>query len=195
MNNPNIPSSQLDSQAGFNGPDAAISVTRPNRAFKGVILAHRTPTMIPWRACIAAVIFVILTIQAFGSPIEEARAVFKKMVDLERKFDPAVADLYADDAIIQNTRRYPYGIKKTRAMPGLAYKPLIRLVMPLAKTRGDTSRYSNVTFKEQDGKVHIKATRYSELKKYSSPVSLVIATMKTKTGNRWLIVKEVSEWL
>jgi hypothetical protein len=110
-------------------------------------------------------------------------------VDLARKFDPAVADLYSDDAIIKNTRRYPDGRTRTMSLPAAQYKQLVRQSMPLAKERGDTSKYSDVVYREEDGKVRVNATRFSELKNYSSPVSLLIA----KKDDRWLIVEEISE--
>jgi hypothetical protein len=62
--------------------------------------------------------------------------------------------------------------------------------MPLAKLRGDTNTYSEVSYSEEGSKVRIRATRYSNLKKYSSPISLLVAHDDT---GRLLIYEEISE--
>jgi len=75
-------------------------------------------------------------------------------------------------------------------MPAPQYKALIRQAMPLAKVRGDTSSYSEVTFTEEGSGVRIRALRFSNLKKYSSPLSLLVAPDRS---GRWLIREELSE--
>src|SRR5688572_9975474 len=93
-----------------------------------------------------ALVVTILTLSGYAGPATtEAKKVFETYVDLERKFDPAVADLYADDATIKNTPRFPDGTSRTMTMPAPKYKQLIRQSMPTAKERGDTNKYSEVT--------------------------------------------------
>lgn len=120
----------------------------------------------------------------------KAKDLFERYVALEHAFDPAVADLYSDDAKIQNTRTYPTGDKRTLTIPALDYKKLIRGAMPLAKARGDTSSYSDVKYTAEGDRVRITCTRFSGLKKYSSPLSLLVGA--DKDGN-WLIFEEISE--
>lgn len=62
--------------------------------------------------------------------------------------------------------------------------------MPLAKARGDTSTYSDVKYTPEGERVRITCTRFSELKKYSSPLSLLVGPGKDET---WLIFEEISE--
>ena len=136
------------------------------------------------------VAFALIVFNAHSdSATNEAMRVFEKYTTLERQFDSAVADLYSDVAIIKNTRRFPDGTSRTMSLPAPKYKQLIRASMPIAKERGDTSKYSDVSYRAENGKVRVTATRYSELKKYSSPLSLLIA----KTDGKWLIVEEISE--
>lgn len=136
------------------------------------------------------VLFLLLCGIASAQSIpKEAKDVFDQYMALEAKFDPAVADLYADDAIIRNTRRSADGTSQTRTMPAPTYKDLIRKSMPTAKARGDSNQYSSIRTRLEDGKVRVTATRYSDLKKYSSPLSLLIA----QRSGRWLIVEEISE--
>lgn len=135
-------------------------------------------------------LFASISTTLADATIDAAKKFFDRYVALEASFDPKVADLYADDAKIQNTRISSDGQKKVMTMPAPAYKELIRQVMPLAKQRGDTSIYSNVKFTQEDDKVRITATRYSNLKKYSSPISLLIAPSEKGV---WLISEELSE--
>ena len=56
---------------------------------------------------------VLPGIAGAGDPVAEAKKLFASYVALINSFDPAVADLYADDAKIENTRKYPDGTKKS----------------------------------------------------------------------------------
>lgn len=122
--------------------------------------------------------------------IQGARKLFDQYVSLEKAFDPSTADLYSDDARIQNTRTYPDGTKRTLSMPALRYKELIRKAMPLAKARGDTNEYRDIKYMQEGSNVRITATRHSNLKNYDSLLSLLVG--KTAAGS-WKIFEEISE--
>ncbi len=62
--------------------------------------------------------------------------------------------------------------------------------MPLAKERGDYSTYSDISFKLEGANVRVTATRFSVLKKYKSPLSLLVGP--TPAGD-WRILEELSE--
>ena len=70
------------------------------------------------------------------------------------------------------------------------YKALIRIAMPLAKARSDTNKYTEVKYVEKDSKVTITATRFSNLKKYSSPFTLVVGA---DTDGKWRILEEITQ--
>ncbi len=131
-----------------------------------------------------------IAVSASAAPVDDARALFERYKQLEKTFDPAAADLYADDAVIKNKRAYPTGQIREIAIPAPQYKALIRQAMPVAKARGDTSSYSEVTFKVEGTGVRIRAIRFSNLKKYSSPISLFVAP---NADGQWLIREELSE--
>jgi len=57
---------------------------------------------------------------------KSAQALWDAYVDFGTGFDSAIADLYADNAIIRNTRRYPDGRTQVLRMSGEEYKALIR---------------------------------------------------------------------
>lgn len=119
-----------------------------------------------------------------------AEELFELIDHLGNSFDVAFADLYSDDAKITNLRKYPDGrIQKIR-FDGKRWKEVIRLAVPLAEERGDKDRYSDVSYETKDEGVVIRATRYSELKKYSSPMQWLV---RPNSNGEWLIVKEKSE--
>ncbi len=125
-----------------------------------------------------------------ADPVAKAKELFDRYIALEHAFDAAAADLYSDEAKIQNTRTYPTGDKRTLTMPASDYKKLIRGALPLAKARGDTSTYSDIKYTPEGDRVRITCTRFSELKKYSSPLSLLVGPDK---DGKWLIFEEISE--
>lgn len=120
----------------------------------------------------------------YADPMAEAKTLFSRYAAIETAFDPSVAELYADDAIIKNKRIYPTG--QVRELT----KQLIRASMPLAKIKNDYSIYSEIRFKAEGPGVRITAQRFSVMKKYSSPISLLVAP---DTNGHWLIREELSE--
>jgi len=126
-------------------------------------------------------------ILAQGQKIEKAKELFEKLVILSDSFDSAVADLYSSEAVIRNTRHYAFGQTRVMTMPAQDYKNMIRSTMPIAKLRGDISTFSDVRYYEEGDKIRIRATRYSKLKNYSFPYSLLVG--EDENGN-WLIYEE-----
>ena len=127
---------------------------------------------------------------AQAGPVEEAKNLFERYMALERAFSPEVADLYADDALIKNKRTYATGPVREITIPASQYKAIIRQAMPLAKARGDTSSYTDVAYSKESNGVRIRAKRFSDLKKYSSPLSLLVGP---DTSGQWQIREELSE--
>lgn len=138
-------------------------------------------------ACLAA---PVLHGQA-ATPVENATKLFERYMALENAFDTAVADLYADDAVITNKRTYPTGEVRQLRLPAPQYKELLRQAMPLAKQLKDTNRYSECLYAPLPAdRVEIKCDRYSERKKYTSPIRLLVGADARGT---WLILEEHSE--
>lgn len=119
-----------------------------------------------------------------------ARQLFERYVALGQAYDTRLADLYSDDALIKNKRVYPTGEVRELTMAAPRYKTLIREAMPLAKTRGDRNTFSNVRYATEGARVRIRASRFSELKNYTSPISLLVGPSPT---GQWLIYEEISE--
>ena len=123
-------------------------------------------------------------------PQSPAQAVFDKYQSLEHSFDPALADLYCDSALIRNTRKYPNGQTRAIEIPAGKYKQLIRASLPAARASGDYSTYSKVSFAPDGANVRVTATRYSVLKNYSSPMSLLVGSCG---GGGWRVLEEIGE--
>lgn len=141
-------------------------------------------------------IFFFTALLAFASVAhsasskEMAAAIFTQYQSLAAAFDPAVADLYSDNAVITNKRTYPNGEVKALSLPAKQYKELVRAAMPVAKARGDISTYTDIVYAVEGDNVRITATRFSELKKYSSKLVLVVGP--NEKGD-WQVCEEHSE--
>jgi hypothetical protein len=120
----------------------------------------------------------------------KAEQIWTRYVALEAAFDPAVADLYADDAVIRNRRTYPTGEVREVTVPAAQYKLLVRQAIPLAKARNDISRYSSCTYSAAAERVRVVCARFSVLKNYTAPISLLVGPGPT---GAWLIFEELSE--
>jgi hypothetical protein len=119
-----------------------------------------------------AMLFLILL--SHGAParaddVSDVLAAFQQYVARSDKFDPSVADLYADNATIRSKRIMPDGTTPTLSLSGAQWKTLIQQAMPIAKQRGDRNTFRNVSATSQSKAVIVTADRYSHLKAYTSP--------------------------
>lgn len=122
--------------------------------------------------------------------LASARSFFDQWSELERDFDPALLDLYADNAVIKTTRKYPTGEVKNLDLTLEAYRKLAVVALPLAKARLDTNTYSNLKVADDgSGRARVSGTRTSSLKKYSAPFYVVLKP----AGESWRIVEEWAE--
>jgi hypothetical protein len=132
-----------------------------------------------------------LAATAWAQPVEKSAAqLFQRYTALSRAYDAELVQLFDDHAVITNKRIYPNGEVRETTLPAAQYKALLRKALPLAQQRGDRSTYSNVRYAREGERVRISASRYSELKKYASPLVLVVGPAP---GGRWVIYEEHSE--
>lgn len=97
---------------------------------------------------------------------QEAKDFLERFVALGDAHDPALADLYSDGAVIKAHRRYPHGLERTLELTGVQWKALVRTAMPWAKALNDRSELRDPQFEVDQGKVTIRADRYSVRKCY-----------------------------
>ncbi len=117
---------------------------------------------------------IVQPLRAESEDIAQARLFFEQCDRHEKAFDPRLVACYADEAVIQNTRVYPTGQKKVMRLTGVQYKALLKASLPLAQKRNDTSSYSDLEYTQSGDKVIVKGQRYSNLKKYWSPLEIHI---------------------
>lgn len=114
---------------------------------------------------------------------------FNKYDALNKAFDPAALDLYADDAKIYSTQIFPDGTENKMTMPISKIKALKNDAMNYAKQVGDIDQYSNIVIHGQgkDTGVKITADRYS-LRKCVTDHSFYLIVKKNSQGN--LVITE-----
>lgn len=121
--------------------------------------------------------------------LASARSFFDHWVDLERDFDPALLDLYADNAVIRTAHKGPDGAVKTIEQPMAEYRQLALVALPLAKAKLDSSIYSDLTVVEDQGRAKISGKRTSNLSKQSAPFHVLLKP----SGKGWRVVETWSE--
>jgi len=118
-----------------------------------------------------------------------ATQCFQQYVKLGNEFNADLADLYSPKAMIKNTRIYPDGTEKISRLPAEEYKTLIRNSVMLAKERKDLNEFTGTQYSLEKNRVSIKTKRYSVLKKYTSPLILLIGI---EANERCIIFEELS---
>jgi hypothetical protein len=122
-------------------------------------------------------------------PLNAAKLVYDRYVQHVCNFDAGLAELYAEEALIRMTRKYPDGTSQTKTVPSGRHKQFVQTIMPIAKQRGDTCRFSEAQYEQAgEDKVRIKVKQYSDLGKYWSDVSLMVV----KVGDKWLITEDLT---
>lgn len=157
----------------------------------------RPVRLVSWCAW-CGVAFALFVVGACGSspkaqPVSlphSAEELWAQGLEMERTYDERAMDLYYPDALIQNTRRYPMGYTRTVTVTVSQYRSLLKAMMLLARARGERQTYSNVRYAKEARGTRITATRYSELKRYSSPVSLLVAP---DSSGVWRVLEDISE--
>ena len=127
---------------------------------------------------------------AFADDTADALAIFKEYVARSDRFDVAIADLYADDAVIKAKRLGPDGRVQTFTFTGTQWKSLIPQAMPLAQRLDERNSFQDVSVKPSDTGVMITAKRYSRVENSTTPWAILVT--KQRTGD-WRISAEVIE--
>ena len=118
-----------------------------------------------------------------------AKALFQRYMTLSENFDTAVADLYRDDARIIAFRKDRFGGERRLQLSGSR----VQIAGPkdhaaCAAWRDDRSRFSEITYTAEGAMIRIRAQRYSLLKGYASPYSMLVGS---DAQGQWRIHEEV----
>lgn len=124
-------------------------------------------------------------------PQDAAQTLMKEYMRLEASYSEKLVELYDDTAVIRNVRTYANGVQHQIDLPGATYKQMIRKVLPLARQRGEFSRYKEIQYQAlSEERVRVTATRRAMSKGYDSPIAWVVGP---NDQGRWVIWEEVSE--
>lgn len=94
--------------------------------------------------------------------VEKARVLFAEFVRLRNRFDPSLADLYADSAKIRVFEALPEGNPQPRMYSGTQWKAGLPGVLSKAKARNDANEYEEVRYQDLGDSVEVRAKRYSK---------------------------------
>ena len=142
------------------------------------------------RLLLIAALSLAFVSSGWADSTSEALALFRDYDTRTARFDVTLADLSSDDAVIRSRRLLPGQQPQELSFRGHQWKAMIRQLMPLAQQRGDRNSFSKVVAKPDGDRVVITSERYSHLKAYTSPFTLVVR--KDRSG-AWKIIEERSE--
>lgn len=139
--------------------------------------------MLKKTAC-AGFITALLSLNAYAvSTQKEYMDFFNKYDALSKAYDPAVADLYMDDAKVYVIIQNPDDTEVQVTLSGKKLKSLVGDAMSLAKKVGEVSQYSNIRLENiSSDSVKILADRYS-LYKCQTDKSYYMVVKKNPQGN------------
>jgi hypothetical protein len=121
--------------------------------------------------------------------LERARQVIESYVNLERAYDPRLADLYADEAVIKSNQSGPNGESQWVTAQGWQYKKMVRDAMPKFRSMGFKASYSGARYELSGKNVRVSAVQYIDKSRSSNPIQWTIGPGRR---SQWLILEEVS---
>lgn len=123
-----------------------------------------------------------------STSVDQAEQLFERYTALEQAYDPAILELYADDAMVTRVQLLPDGTRKVNQLEGRWYKDLVRQMLPGAKVEPDTISYSQMSFTGlEDGRVEVRGMRHSSRQDRYQPIQMVVGP--TASGE-WRILEE-----
>jgi len=114
----------------------------------------------PERWALALMLLLVGCSRPPGTPTEHARDLFERYVDLERQYDPALLDLYADSGHMEKYLVTRAG--DTMELGGVSLASWKRGMLPdleAARTNGATNRYLDVSYEPDGDFVRVKIRR------------------------------------
>jgi len=134
---------------------------------------------------------MLLHASAWALDATKVENFFNRYVELNEKFDVSVSSMYSDKAKIHTFRRYPHGLERAVKLTGSQLKDLLNKGMPVAKQRGDISKYDEIQISIYGNQAKIKAKRYSVLKCYTDKAYYMVVEEVLDGGLQ--IVEEYTE--
>lgn len=122
--------------------------------------------------------------------LAEAKAVFDRLVALEAAYDPALGDLYAEDAILIETTVENGTVRRTTELPARRYKAHLPDAMAFAQKVGEQFVHSDTCLDHMEpGWVAVRSLRGSRLGRAPGTYQLII---RRCPDGAWRICKETA---
>ena len=140
------------------------------------------------------IIFCVFSSGAYAKEdtgIAQARAFFDKYLSLWKQYEPAVADLYADDAIIRQRHIQKNGDIKENDIFVTKYKETIAKLMPENKKQGGNVYHEGIKVVREGDAYRITATVYSDRQKTKRPFSMLVLQ---DAAGKWQIKEEIKTY-
>ena len=139
----------------------------------------------------AALLIIILSSATHAADKSDYLNFFEKYQALGNSFDPAIGDLYSDEAKITAIRKMPDGIEQTLKIEGGKWKQILVDSMELGKKRGDKSEFSKINISVETNRAKITANRYATVKCFNDSSYYMI--IENTAHNELRIVEEFME--
>ena len=134
----------------------------------------------------AALVAALLPLASHAQPVTqaEAAAFFKRMAEMNAKFDSRYPELYSPDATVIGHK----GAEKT-VVTGAQWQQLLAFGAEKAKRNNNKSTFSNMRYEAQGERMKISADRYAVRKCYTDSAYYMIVG---RQGNGQLWIEEES---
>jgi hypothetical protein len=124
-----------------------------------------------------------------GKTSADGKAFWEHVLHLVDQYDPAVADLYADDAVLKNVFVDANGKKRETSMEPARFKALLRAQLPPLRGSGRHSVYSACTYAPVVQGLRIECERRPGPQEPAHHVSVLVSR---DVRGRWQIREEIS---
>ncbi|MEM9255897.1 MAG: hypothetical protein AAGA91_10630 [Pseudomonadota bacterium] len=126
------------------------------------------------------VLFLAVAIPAHSADEAAYRAFFERYAALNEAYDPALADLYANEAVILAARKTSVGSEQIMRLEGRRWKELVAANLEQARQRGDRSEFSDIEVTLQGRQATITASRYAVLSCFTDDrYYMIVKTVET----------------
>lgn len=136
------------------------------------------------QAMLLVAVCVGVSLPAFAADDSEVvKKCLAKREALEREYNLASGDFYADTAVMRSIRKAPDGTQTEKVLTGEKYKRMLPKMMPLAKQANDITTLEEITVKPVAGKADtysVIAVRNVALQNRKSPYKATIVVGKDK---------------
>ena len=132
-------------------------------------------------ALIAALLSCPIIAQAQPVTQEEAASFFKRMTEMNARFDSRYPELYSPEAVVIGHKD---GEKTT--VTGAQWQQILALAGEKAKKRNDSSAFKNMRYEQQGERMKISADRYAVRKCYTDRGYYMIVGRQSN-GKLWIV--------